>query len=129
MIPSDPARSAGTALAQVEPLPPLRRVLVLVIMAAANSESLPVLRPPVILLGMHRSGTSLIARLLDDLGLFQGAELQDDHESVYFMDVNDLLLKRVGAAWDNPGPVRGFLDNSDALRLTAACVRADLESK
>src|SRR3954447_9808557 len=98
-------------------------------MAVANSEALDVLRPPVILLGMHRSGTSLIARLLDDLGLFQGAELQDDHESVYFMDVNDLLLKRVGAAWDNPAPVRGFLDNGDALRLTAACVRADLESK
>jgi hypothetical protein len=98
-------------------------------MAAVNPESLPVLRPPVILLGMHRSGTSLIARLLDDLGLFQGAELQDDHESVYFMDVNDLLLKRVGAAWDNPAPVSGFLENADALRLTAACVRADLESK
>src|SRR3954454_9185529 len=98
-------------------------------MAAANSESLNTPRPPVILLGMHRSGTSLIARLLDDLGLFQGAELQDDHESVYFMEVNDLLLKRVGAAGDNPSPVRGFLENADALRLTAACVRADLESK
>ena len=27
----------------------------------------PVVRPPVVLLGMHRSGTSLIARLLDEL--------------------------------------------------------------
>ena len=42
--------------------------------------------PPVILLGMHRSGTSLIARLLDELGLFQGHELQEDHESTHFLD-------------------------------------------
>jgi len=48
---------------------------------------------PVILLGMHRSGTSLVARLLDELGLFQGAELQDDHESTHFLAVNELLLE------------------------------------
>src|SRR5205085_11588726 len=93
-------------------------------MSSDPSGPLNVLRPPVILLGTHRSGTSLIARLLDELGLFQGAELQEDHESVYFLEVNDLLLKRVGASWDNPAPVRDFLENPEALDLTARCVRA-----
>lgn len=90
---------------------------------------LRVLRPPVILLGMHRSGTSLIARLLDDLGLFQGDELQDDHESTHFLEINDTLMKRVGATWDNPAPVRGFLENADAVGLTLKCLRADLQGR
>lgn len=88
----------------------------------------PVARPPVILLGMHRSGTSLIARLLDELGLFQGADLQEDHESTYFLDVNDTLMRRIGAAWDNPGPTRPFLEDPAALDLTARCFAADLAS-
>src|SRR3954454_23215857 len=86
-------------------------------------------RPPVILLGMHRSGTSLIARVLDELGLFQGAELQEDHESVYFLDMNDLLMRRIGASWDNPGPTRPFLEDDRALDLTARCLAADVKSK
>ena len=84
---------------------------------------------PVILLGMHRSGTAMIARLLDDLGLFQGAELQEDHESVWFLDINDLLLKRVNAAWDNPAPIKPLLENPVAFDLTARCLEEDLASK
>lgn len=83
---------------------------------------------PVILLGMHRSGTAMIARLLDELGLFQGAELQEDHESVWFLDINDLLLKRVNAAWDHPRPIIEFLRNPDAFDLTRRCLADDLSS-
>jgi hypothetical protein len=84
---------------------------------------------PVILLGMHRSGTAMIARLLDELGLFQGAELQEDHESVWFLDINDRLLERVNAAWDHPSPIRGFLDNARAFDLTLRCLEEDFSSK
>lgn len=94
-----------------------------------STAALQVSRPPIILLGMHRSGTSLIARLLDELGLFQGASLQEDHESTYFLDVNDTLMKRIGAAWDNPAPTRDFLENIEALELTSHCLAADLSSK
>jgi hypothetical protein len=84
---------------------------------------------PVILLGMHRSGTAMIARLLDELGLFQGSELQDDHESTWFLDINDILLERVNAAWDWPGPIREFLADPAAFDLTARCLEADFSSK
>jgi hypothetical protein len=84
---------------------------------------------PVILLGMHRSGTAMVARLLDHLGLFQGNELQEDHESVWFLEINDVLLERVNAAWDNPGPVKALLANPAAFELTARCLAADLSSK
>ena len=94
-----------------------------------SSHAIFVARPPVILLGMHRSGTSLVAELLDALGLFQGHELQEDHESTYFLDLNDTLLRRIGAAWDNPAPARGFLEDQAALDLTARCLGAELTSK
>ncbi|QOV87663.1 sulfotransferase [Humisphaera borealis] len=94
-----------------------------------TSESIiPVATPPIILLGMHRSGTSLIARLLDELGLFQGHELQEDHESTYFLEVNDRLMKRIGASWDNPSPAKGFLEDARALDLTVRCISTDLQS-
>jgi len=91
--------------------------------------TVPAARPPVILLGMHRSGTSLIARLLDELGLFQGHTLQDDHESTHFLDVNDRMLLRIGAAWDNPAPMRSFLEDDRARLYTARCLSADLQSR
>jgi hypothetical protein len=87
------------------------------------------LTSPVILLGMHRSGTSLIARLLDELGLFQGAELQEDHESTHFLAINETILKRAGAAWDNPAPVRGFIENPQAAGLTVCCLHQDLSGR
>ncbi len=97
--------------------------------ATIDPSPIAVLIPPVILLGMHRSGTSLIARLLDELGLFQGEELQEDHESTHFLEINETLLKRVGATWDNPGPMRGFLENPDATALTVRCLHEDLAGR
>jgi Sulfotransferase family len=83
---------------------------------------------PVILLGMHRSGTAMIARLLEALGLFQGSELQEDHESTWFLELNDLLLRRVNAAWDQPEPICSFLENPEAFDLTLRCLADDLSS-
>ena len=89
----------------------------------------PVARPPVVILGMHRSGTSLVSELLDDLGLFVGHELQDDHESTYFLDLNEQLFSRVGASWDRPLPVLDFLAVPDAVGMTVDALAADLSSR
>jgi hypothetical protein len=97
--------------------------------AATIVQPVAVFTAPVILLGMHRSGTSLIARLLDELGLFQGHELQEDHESTHFLEINEVLLRRAGATWDNPGPMRGFLENPRAADLTLRCLREDLAGR
>ena len=94
----------------------------------SSNDAIDVPRQPVILLGMHRSGTSLVARVLDELGLFQGHELQEDHESTYFLGVNDTLLKRAGASWDHPGVFREFLKDPEAAAHTVRCLRDDLSS-
>jgi hypothetical protein len=86
-------------------------------------------RQPVIILGMHRSGTSMVSELLDQLGLFVGRELQDDHESTYFLDLNDIILSRVNAAWDHPLPLLDFLACDEAVRMTAEALSADVSSR
>jgi hypothetical protein len=86
-------------------------------------------RQPVIILGMHRSGTSMVSELLDELGLFVGRELQDDHESTFFLELNEIIMCRVSAAWDYPRPVLDFLACEEAVRMTAGALVADLSSR
>ena len=75
--------------------------------------------PPVILAGMHRSGTSLLARMLDDLGLFLGWRLGPDHEATYFNKLNEWLLAAAGGRWDTPEAVRYL--RSDPAGIEHAC--------
>jgi hypothetical protein len=84
---------------------------------------------PVILLGMHRSGTAMIARLLDELGLFQGAQIQGDHEALWFLDINEAILRRANASWDWPAHFDELLANPAAFDLTSRCLHEDVSSR
>lgn len=84
---------------------------------------------PVILLGMHRSGTTMIAQLLDELGLFLGAKVQGDHEAIYFLEINDLLFRNVNATWDHPAGMLAFLPHEPAVEMSVWCLRGDLLSR
>ena len=66
---------------------------------------------PVLIFGMHRSGTSLAVKLLEKIGGFFGADQQADNESMSFLLANEAIFRSVGATWDNPGAVRSALDN------------------
>ena len=46
---------------------------------------------PVVVVGMHRSGTSLVSRILDDCGVMMGKDLQEDHESIFFISLNEWI--------------------------------------
>lgn len=67
----------------------------------------------ILVLGAHRSGTSLLALSLPVLGVELGERLQGaakDNprgfgEDVDFQAINDSALKAVGAAWDTLGPL------------------------
>ena len=54
---------------------------------------------PLIVLGMHRSGTSLIVRLLSDLGIHMGSWLSRDAESVHFQRLNRRIFAAAGSNW------------------------------
>lgn len=60
------------------------------------------MRAPVILIGMHRSGTSLLTRTLRQNGLFMGADTGRNDESKYFNRINEWLLRQSGASWERP---------------------------
>jgi Sulfotransferase family len=66
---------------------------------------------PVIILGVHRSGTSLLTRMMETLGLFVGNDLQEDHESKMIIAVNNHYLTRTNSSWDAPHyPVQSDID-------------------
>jgi len=79
----------------------------------------------VCIVGMHRSGTSLIAQILNQSGLYLGPEdsllggnigNQDGHfEHLGFIELNDALLKHLGGRWEFPPEFPFGWENSDSL--------------
>jgi hypothetical protein len=51
---------------------------------------------------MHRSGTSMLGRLLDEMGLFSGTRKDENNEALFFQEINVWLLGQCGARWDMP---------------------------
>jgi hypothetical protein len=49
--------------------------------------------PPVIIVGMHRSGTTMITKMLENLGLFVGVQKEVNHEALFFWDINNWIFE------------------------------------
>ncbi len=85
-----------------------------------------------IILGMHRSGTSLLANLLHEMGLYLGSSdelmaAQHDNPGGFFerndvVALNDKMLTALGVSWDCPAA----LDRGE-LRAATNTYRADME--
>jgi len=88
---------------------------------------------PTVVLGMHRSGTSLVAKLLREAGVFMGEDLDSHGESRSLRKLNRFLLRAGHAHWDHPLPFRHVLETSelcDALvrHLEEAAQGKDIQS-
>jgi hypothetical protein len=77
---------------------------------------------------MHRSGTTMITDLLQQLGLYMGWVLQENSEALFFVERNEKLMNVCGGGWEQPEPVKQLL-GYPAMR-TQACeqLRRDLLS-
>lgn len=64
---------------------------------------------PLIVIGMHRSGTSAVVRALAGLGLFTGHDLEPNAEARFFLKLNEELLRMAGARWDAPASMQRLL--------------------
>lgn len=75
----------------------------------------------IIILGMHRSATSMIAKGLHGIGVFMGSDLlppskhnQWGHfEDREFVHLNDRILHSAGGKWDNPPLESNILAQAD----------------
>lgn len=64
--------------------------------------------------------------MLESLGLFLGANKDENHEAKLFQRINDWLLHQSGAAWDNPAPIRYLLENAAIREVTTAYISQTL---
>ena len=80
---------------------------------------------PIVILGMHRSGTSCLAGCLEELGLHLGTVItsaphnkKGNRENPELWPIHNLILSRVGAAWDLPptGVVPWTPEDAAAIR-------------
>ena len=90
---------------------------------AGNAQS------PLIVVGMHRSGTTMVTRLLEQAGLFMGKEKQGDDEALFFLRMNEWLQKSTGGEWDNPEYMSQLLGHAEYRALVTDYLRSALGSR
>lgn len=74
---------------------------------------------PVIVIGMHRSGTTPLVRILEHMGLFMGHDQDPNAEARFFLRLNEQMLAFAGARWDQPTAMRRLLgENAVCERLS-----------
>lgn len=84
---------------------------------------------PLIITGMHRSGTTLLTGLLRDLGFFGGSQLDKNQESKLFLQFDEWVLRRAGGAWDYPLPVKRVLAEEMYFKEAVLAARETVEGK
>ncbi len=87
------------------------------------------MRPPVLIVGAHRSGTTATARALEILGLQLGQCLDSHREPKGLQQLHEHYLEQLGAAWHNPAPFLESLKTSDGERNCVEYLRANTEEK
>lgn len=60
----------------------------------------------------------MIASMLDELGLFLGANLDGNHESTFLQNLNDWALRTAGASWDQPTGLQYLMNSPVHAQLT-----------
>ena len=78
---------------------------------------------------MHRSGTSLVSRALNDLGVLMGWRQDRNAEARAFIALNKWLLVQAGAAWDQPESLDAFLADRPSRTVSAEFCRSALAGR
>ncbi len=61
---------------------------------------------PIIIVGMHRSGTSLLSRVLENNGVFMGIDKENNNENLFFLNMNIFLLHKHKSEWNHPNKIK-----------------------
>lgn len=85
------------------------------------------LTSPIIVIGMHRSGTTLLTKMLEVCGVFWGGSKDEYNESIGFQSINEKLFAMANAAWDNPEPVESLLSEPRLAEDAESLIRSTLD--
>ena len=83
---------------------------------------------PVIIIGMHCSGTSLVTHMLEKMGLFVGGKKDWHNEALFFQNLNRWLLRQCGGSWDHPEPIKALLSDQEIRSLATGYLDHMLKS-
>lgn len=83
---------------------------------------------PIVVIGMHRSGTTLVTRMLMELGVFMGARRDRYEESAFHRHVNKQLMLAAGATWASPDALVTAAAGDEYRRWAARMIRQWLDS-
>jgi len=81
---------------------------------------------PIIIIGMHRSGTTMLARIFNTIGITMGKELSGNSESLFFQNLNREILKKYGGRWDDIAPVIEKMHSTEVVDKEAERINAIL---
>lgn len=70
---------------------------------------------PIVVAGMHRSGTSLVSHILKNLGVNIGRLLDSNYEPRFYISLNNWILNQAGTTWQHPCEFQRLLDNESAF--------------
>jgi len=87
------------------------------------------MQAPVFILGMHRSGTTMLVQLLNELGFFAGDHLDPNEETWYLLRRNEWILRRAGGAWDQPKACLAFLRQPAIQEQLIELLTADVRKR
>ena len=57
---------------------------------------------PIMISGIHRSGTSMVTNILSRMGLVIGNKLDANYESLFFQRINIWMMTLLSSSWDSP---------------------------
>lgn len=81
---------------------------------------------PLIIIGMHRSGTSLAVRLLTVVGMHMGYQLSRDAEAVFFQKLNRRIYHTVGVKWGYVDPLIQAMESREFIDEQTKAMRKAL---
>jgi hypothetical protein len=83
-------------------------------------------RPPVLIIGAHRSGTTATARALELVGLQIGQHLDSHREPRPLQKLHEDYLHRTGAAWHHPQPFLKWMESLEGKQDCVSYLRSNV---
>lgn len=85
---------------------------------------------PIIIIGMHRSGTTMLSKLLRMAGFNMGwLTGKDTDESIFFQAINRSVFRYSHSFWDQPEAIDALLENETTLSAITQAVHDLCDSR